>query len=120
MNRSLSRVRVSKGRAYVADMYGVLHCLDANTGKHLWHHNFLSTIWNSPLVTDQAIYVGTEDGDVVVLSANETPVKPLPQVLDTIAMPQFNSVYSNPVGHNGVLYVVTRNQLIAIEKDPDK
>jgi len=120
MRRSLSEVRVSNGRAYVNDMNGVLHCLDANTGKYLWNFESLSTTWNSPLVTDDVAYLANEDGAVVVLSLEETPNTPQPLELWTIDTPNYDSVYASPVGHKGVLYLVTRTQLIAIEQEPDK
>ena len=116
MNRSLSEVRIRNGRAYVNDMEGILHCIDAANGNYLWHHKTLSTVWNSPLVTDDAVYVGNEDGEVIVLSVDETKGKPLPIELAKIETPKYNSVYATPTGHKGVLYLVTRTQLIAIEE----
>ena len=67
-------------------------------------------------MTDDAVYVGNEDGEVIVLSVGETKGKPLPIELAKIETPKYNSVYATPTGHKGVLYLVTRTQLIAIEE----
>jgi outer membrane protein assembly factor BamB len=58
---------------------------------------------------DGKIYLGDEDGDVVILKAGKTE-----QVLFETNMG--SAVYTTPVAKDGVLYVVTRNTLIAIEE----
>ena len=49
----------------------ILHCLDAKTGQEYWTHDMLAAVWGSPLVVDGKVYLGDEDGDVVVLAARE-------------------------------------------------
>jgi len=48
---------------------GYLHCLDANTGQAYWTHDTLSAVWGSPIAIDGKVYLGDEDGDVLVLDA---------------------------------------------------
>ena len=60
-------------------------------------------------MVDGKVYLGDEDGDVVILKAGKTK-----QVLFETNMD--SAVYTTPVAKNGVLYIVTRNMLIAIEE----
>jgi outer membrane protein assembly factor BamB len=107
--RSLSTPSIADGLLYVADFSGFVHCLDAETGKPYWVFDSKSHIWGSTLVADGKVYVGTEDGDIIVLAAGKT-MKEVSRV-DMRA-----PVYSSPVVANGVLYVSTPTHLYAIEK----
>jgi len=107
IRRSISTAAVANGLVYVADMKGVLHCLDAKTGKPYWTYDTLSPVWGSPLVADGKVYIGDQDGDVAVLKAG--------QELKKIAeIDMGDSVHSTPVPANGVLYVMTQSALYAI------
>jgi outer membrane protein assembly factor BamB len=107
IRRSISTAAVADGLVYVADMKGVLHCLDAKTGKPYWTYDTLSPVWGSPLVADGKVYIGDQDGDVAVLKAG--------QELKKIAeIDMGDSVHSTPVPANGVLYVMTQSALYAI------
>ena len=91
---------------FYADFSGFLHCLDAKTGKPYWTHDMLAAIWGSPMVIDGKVYLGDEDGDVVVLEAAKE--KKL-----IAEMNMGSSVYSTPVPANGALFIMNRNQLFA-------
>jgi outer membrane protein assembly factor BamB len=107
IGRSISTAAVADGLVYVADMNGVLHCLDVKTGKPYWTYDSMSPVWGSPLVADGKVYIGDQDGDVAVLKAG-TELKKI------AAIDMGSSVYSTPVPANGVLYVMTRSDLYAI------
>jgi outer membrane protein assembly factor BamB len=107
IRRSISTAAVADGLVYVADMKGVLHCLDVKTGKPYWTYDTLSPVWGSPLVADGKVYIGDQDGDVAVLNAG-TALKKIAEI------DMGSSVYSTPVPANGVLYVMTRSDLYAI------
>jgi outer membrane protein assembly factor BamB len=107
IRRSISTAAVADGLVYVADMKGVLHCLDVKTGKPHWTYDTLSPVWGSPLVADGKVYIGDQDGDVAVLKAG-------PELKKIAEIDMGNSVYSTPVPANGVLYVMTRSDLYAI------
>ncbi|MCI0539331.1 MAG: PQQ-binding-like beta-propeller repeat protein [Verrucomicrobiales bacterium] len=107
INRSLSTAAVGGGLAFLADIDGILHCLDAETGKPYWTFDVKSPVWGSPLLADGKVYLGDEDGDLSVFRANSKLEKPT--VIDMA-----DSIYSTPVPANGVLYVMTRTQLYAI------
>ena len=91
----------------MSDLSGFLYCLDAKTGKHHWTHDTFAAVWGSPFVADGKVYLGDEDGDVVVLATGTTK-----KVLGEINMG--GAVYTTPVAKDGVLYIATRAELFAI------
>ncbi len=109
IRRSISTASVHDGLLYYPDFSGFLHCLDARTGKLLWVHETLAAVWSSTLVADGKVYLGDEDGDVVVLQAGREE-----KLLAEMNMR--SSVYSTPVPANGALFIATRNRLFALEK----
>jgi outer membrane protein assembly factor BamB len=111
IRRSISTVAVDNGLLYAADFSGFLHALDAATGAPHWTFDMLAAVWGSPLVADGKVYLGDEDGDVVVLQAGKA--------LKKIAEINMGSaVYSTPVAANGVLYVMNASQLFAVAAAP--
>lgn len=110
INRVISTASVADGLVYVADYAGVIHCLDAETGKPHWTHDSLSHIWGSTLVADGKVFIGNEDGDVIVFAHGKEK-----KVLATNRMG--GPVYSSPVVANGVLYIGTMSHLFAISAD---
>ena len=108
-NRTMSTVAIADGLLYVADLSGFLYCLDVNTGDLFWKHDTFAAIWGSAYVVDGKVYLGDEDGDVVILKAGKTE-----EVLFETNMG--SAVYTTPVAKDGVLYIVTRNTLVAIEE----
>jgi len=108
IRRSISTAGISDGLVYISDFSGFLHCLDIASGKPYWTHDMLAAIWGSPLVADGKVYLGDEDGDLAVFQAGKER-----KLLSEINMQ--SSVYSTPVAANGVLYVMTRNALYAIQ-----
>jgi len=112
IRRSISTAAIHDGLIYYPDFSGFLHCLDAKTGQPYWVHDMLAAVWGSPLVVDGKVYLGDEDGDVVVLQAGKEK-----KVLAEMNMG--SSVYSTPVPANGVLFISNRNQLFALaQKNP--
>ena len=110
IRRSISTGSVYNGILFYSDFSGFLHALDAKTGKPFWTHDMFAAIWGSPMVIDGKVYLGDEDGDIVVMAADRT--------LKVIAESNMgSSVYSTPVPANGALYVVNRNQLFALKDD---
>jgi outer membrane protein assembly factor BamB len=107
IRRTVSTPAIHDGLLYFPDFSGFLHCIDAKTGQQKWKHDMFAAIWGSPLVVDGKVYLGDEDGDVVVLQAGEK--------LKVIAeMNMGSSVYSTPVPANGALFIMNRNQLFAL------
>jgi outer membrane protein assembly factor BamB len=65
-------------------------------------------------VADGKVYVGTEDGDLIILPAGKTKDGKAPKEISRVDMRA--PVYSSPVVANGVLYVATPTHLYAIGK----
>jgi outer membrane protein assembly factor BamB len=107
IRRSISTAAIADGLVYISDFSGFLHCLDIKTGKPYWTFDMLAAVWGSPLVMDGKVYLGDEDGDVVVLQAG----RELKKIAETN---MGSSVYSTPVPANGVLYIMNRSELYAI------
>ncbi|HSF39418.1 MAG TPA: PQQ-binding-like beta-propeller repeat protein [Thermoanaerobaculia bacterium] len=113
-HRTLSTVAIDNdGILYASDLSGYLYALDAKTGQHFWTYNTYAAIWGSPYVADGKVYLGDEDGDVVVLKAGKKM-----EVLHEVNMG--SSVYTTPVAKDGVLYVGTRSKLFAIKEGAGK
>jgi len=111
IRRSISTVAVAGGLVYAADFSGFLHCLDAATGAPQWTFDMLAAVWGSPLVADGKVYLGDEDGDVVVLEAG----KALKKLAETN---MGSAVYSTPVAANGALYIMNASRLFSIAAPP--
>jgi outer membrane protein assembly factor BamB len=109
IRRSISTGALHEGIHYYADFSGFLHALDAKTGKQHWKHDMLAAVWGSPYVVDGKLYLGDEDGDVVVL-------RPGPKEQKIAEMNMGSSVYCTPVAANKTLFIVNRNQLFALQE----
>jgi len=107
IKRSISTGAIANGLLFYADFTGYLHCLDVNTGQPYWTHDTLSAVWGSPIVIGGKVYLGDEDGDVLVFEAAKQE-----KLISTNGMG--SNVYSTPVPANGSLFVTNRNQLFAI------
>ncbi|HSF42295.1 MAG TPA: PQQ-binding-like beta-propeller repeat protein [Thermoanaerobaculia bacterium] len=113
-HRTISTVAIDKdGILYASDLSGYLYALDAKTGQHYWTHNTYAAIWGSPFVADGKVYLGDEDGDVVVLKTGKKM-----EVLHEVNMG--SSVYTTPVAKDGVLYINTRSKLFALQEGAGK
>jgi len=107
IRRSVSTPAILDDLIYIADFSGFLHCLDANTGQEYWVHDLTSAVWGSALVADGKVYIGNEDGDVVILATGKEK-----KVLQTMNMG--SAVYSTPVPANNALIIMNRNQLFSL------
>jgi outer membrane protein assembly factor BamB len=107
IRRSISTAAIVDGLVYIPDFSGYFHCLDAKTGQLYWTHDMLAAIWASPLVADGKIYLGDEDGDVVVMAQGKEA-----KVLTEINMG--SAVYATAVPAHGMLFLNNRSQLFAI------
>jgi outer membrane protein assembly factor BamB len=107
IKRSISTGAIVNGLLFYADFTGYLHCLDVNTGQPYWIHDTLSAVWGSPMAIDGKVYLGDEDGDVLIMEAGKQY-----KLISTVNMG--SNVYSTPVPANGTLFVTNRNQLLAI------
>ena len=109
IRRSISTPAVKDGLIYLSDFSGFLHCLDAKTGKEYWTHDMFAAIWASPMLIGDKIYLGDEDGDVAVIEHSKTFKLVSEQNMGS-------SVYATAVPSNGTLFIMNRNQLVAIQE----
>jgi outer membrane protein assembly factor BamB len=107
IRRSISTAAIADGLVYISDFSGFLHCLDAKTGQPYWTHDTFAAIWGSPFVADGKVYLGDEDGDVVVLQHGKEK-----KVLAEMNMG--SAVYATPVPAHGTLFLNNRNELYAL------
>jgi len=109
IRRSISTASIKDGIIYIPDFSGFLHCLDAKTGQVYWTHDMFAAMWSSALAADGKVFLGDEDGDVVVMQQGKEK-----KLLATNEMG--SSVYSTVVTAKGVMYIMTRNNLYAIQQ----
>jgi len=108
-HRTISTVAIQDGILYAADLSGFLYAFDAKTGDLFWKHDMLAAVWGSPFVADGKLYLGDEDGDVTVFKLGKTK-----QILAEMNMGQ--SVYATPYAKDGVLYILSRHQVWALQE----
>jgi outer membrane protein assembly factor BamB len=109
IRRSISTAAIKDGLIYLADFSGFFHCLDLKTGQVYWTHDMFAAIWGSPMIVGDKVYLGDEDGDVVVVEHGKT--------LKVVSEQNMgSSVYSTVVPANGAIFVMNRNQLYALQQ----
>jgi outer membrane protein assembly factor BamB len=111
MHRTLSMAAIKGDLLVIADIAGLVHCLDAKSGKVHWTYDLKSQIWGSPCLVDGRVYLGDQDGDVAVFQLSTSP-----KLLATNAM--LSPVYSTPIVADNVLYISTSTHLIAVGRGP--
>jgi outer membrane protein assembly factor BamB len=107
-HRSISTVAIKNDLLFVPDFSGLFHCVDAKTGKEYWTYDMLAAAWGSALIVGDKVYVGDEDGDIVVFNLTKEKHDPL------VEINMGNSVYSTPIVANGVLYIANKDHVFAI------
>jgi outer membrane protein assembly factor BamB len=109
IRRSISTAAIKDGLIYLADFSGFFHCLDLKTGRPYWTHDMFAAIWSSPMIVGDKVYLGDEDGDLVVVEHSKT--------LKVVSEQNMGSaVYSTVVPANGAIFVMNRNQLYALQQ----
>ncbi len=108
MHRSFSSVVIHEGLAVIPDFSGLIHCLDAETGRPQWSYDMLSSVWGTPLLADGKIYIGDEDGDVAIFELSRK-MKLLAEInVD-------NSVYTTIMAARDTLFVPSKGRLLALQ-----
>lgn len=106
--RTMSTVAIDDGLVYAPDLSGFVHCLDFATGKRYWEYDMFAACWGSPMVVDGKVFIGNEDGMLIILQAGKEK-----KLLDEKT---FNSsIYSTPTFANGKMFVSDRSQLYSIQ-----
>jgi outer membrane protein assembly factor BamB len=105
--RTLSTAAIRDGLCYIADLDGLLFCLDAKTGEKYWSYDLKQAVWGSPMWIDGKVYLANNDGEVFIFLASKEK-----WLLNHI--PMDGLIQSPPVAAHGVLYINTGNRLYAI------
>jgi outer membrane protein assembly factor BamB len=108
IGRSMSTVSVVDGLVFAAETFGIVHCIDAKTGKPLWTHDIGDEIWGSTLVADAKVYIGNTKRQLWIFAADKNK-----KVLNTIQLGA--KICTTPVAANGTLYIASSNRLYAVQ-----
>ena len=105
--RTLSSPAIaSNGLLFITDLSGYLHCLDVETGARKWEHDMLTGIWASPVLFQNKILIGSEDGEVNVfapIALEKEPVK--------FATPNYSQIYATIHVDGNSVYVTCLDSL---------
>jgi outer membrane protein assembly factor BamB len=120
-HRTLSSPAIHNNLLIIPDLSGIVHCLDATSGKVHWTCDLLASCWGSAVIADGRVYVGDEDGDVAIFPLSKDPDRAIDRdrTFANFGEPKINmllesSIYSTPVVANNVLYISDRRHLYAI------
>lgn len=122
MHRTVGSPAIKNNLLYIADFSGLVHCLNARTGKPYWTCDLLSDCWTTPLIVGDRVYFSDGDGDVATFALSMDPDKSVKKArvasgaihepLNEINMNQ--GIFTMPVVANNVLYIARRYELFAI------
>ncbi|MBX3434650.1 MAG: PQQ-binding-like beta-propeller repeat protein [Pirellulales bacterium] len=119
MHRTIGTVAIRDDILYIADYSGLFHCLNAKTGERNWVYDMLSASWGSPLIVEDKVYIGDEDGEVAIFRHSADPNVAMQQDGGMLE-PYYgtrnmgNSVYSTPIVADNILLISNRSHLFAI------
>ncbi len=113
MHRTIGTVAIKDDLLYVADLSGVIHCLDTKPtedGQPKVHftYDMLAQSWGSPLIADGRMFMGDEDGDIAIFELGTDNKEPLEEIN------MGTSIYSTPAAANSTIYISTKDKLFAI------
>ncbi|HAP08094.1 MAG TPA: serine/threonine protein kinase [Planctomycetaceae bacterium] len=109
MHRTCGTVAIKNDLLFVSDFSGLVHCLDPKTGKPYWTYDMFAASWASPLIVEDKVYLGDEDGDITVFRLSKEQ-----EILGEVNMG--SSVYTTPVVANDTLFIANRNRVFAIRE----
>jgi outer membrane protein assembly factor BamB len=112
MHRTCGTVAIKDGLLFVADFSGLFHCLDLKTGVPYWTYDMLAAAWGSPMIVEDRVYIGDEDGDICVFKLSKEM-----ELLAENTMA--NSVYSTPVVANNTLFIANKDHVFAIKAEEE-
>ncbi len=109
-HRCISTAVIKNDLVFLPDFSGLFHCIDAKSGKVHWTHDMLAGAWGSAMIAGDTVYVGDEDGDILVFNVTKEAHAPIAEIN------MLNSVYSTPIIANGVLFIANKDHIFAIQE----
>lgn len=109
MHRTCGTVAIKNDLLFLPDFSGLVHCLDAKTGKPHWTHDMYAASWASALIVEDRVYISDEDGDISIFK-----LSPEKELINEVNMG--SSVYTSPIVANDTLFIANRNRLFAIRE----
>jgi outer membrane protein assembly factor BamB len=122
MHRSMGTVAVKDDFLYISDFSGLFHCVAAKNvtdqvdefgvpcPEVYWTYDMFAAAWGSPLIVENKVYVGDEDGDIAIFNLGSLDGQPIAEVN------MENSVYSSPIVANDVLIIANKDTIYAIKE----
>lgn len=109
MHRTIGSVAIKSDLLFVADFSGLIHCVDANTGKAYWTEDTFSACWGSPTIVQDRAYIANNDGDVLIFELSKEK-----KLIDTLNIG--TSTTTSPVIANSRMFIAGRGELIVFEE----
>ena len=108
MHRSCGTVAIKNDLLFIADFSGLVHCVDAKSGKAHWTYDMLASSWASALIVEDKVFISDEDGEIAIFElSNEF------KLLDEVDMN--SAVYTTPIFANETLFIANRNRIYALQ-----
>ncbi len=70
MHRTITNAVIKDNLLFITDESGLIHCLDAKTGKAHWTHDMLASSWSTPLIAGDNVYVANLDGSIFIFKVS--------------------------------------------------
>ena len=102
-------------RLYSVDNGAIVAAFDLKTGTKVWERSLGTLQKGSPVLADNKLYIGTENGKVFILRPSATGVEVLDE--DVLGTPQSPEViFASPIVADGRVYVTSMDATYAIGK----
>ena len=99
------------GNIYMVGDDGLVSCIDAATGRHLWRHRLRGQFSSSPIYADGRIYLFAENGQITVFEHG-------PQYKALSESRIAEGFMASPAVAGGAVYLRSRTALYRIEAGP--
>lgn len=108
-HRTINSVAIRNGLLVASDISGIVHCLDAKTGKLHWTYDAFAMLYSTPLIAGNRVYVGDEDGEVAIFKLSTS--------FNLVAELEVEEAISGALISDGeYLYIPSQKNLYVVEE----